>query len=617
MISQASHGRSDSPPSGIGNECLVTSGCGCGGASANNSNQLPIYCNTCITNRLEPDIDVQRYHLTDSSEESLIPGTQPTGSGHSVNPSVIHCSLENENSQTNSNFHNYEKYPQDLSLPALSMPMIIENRVTRQMIPDTPSPRQSHFDKPITNATLESMGKGMVILIQPEDQVEGKKLLNNPIILNRMLIKQFKHVQIQDIRVNHRKGLVALESKTALTNNQIDELANITNLDNIKVKCYIPNSDAVTYGVVSPIDIDIQVDELQKYMTTRSDIEIHSITRLKKRENNVWIDSPSIKIAFRTRTIPTTVYFECVRYNVRPYTATPMQCFKCQRLGHTTKSCRATISRCMICSGPHTKDTCTANLQKCANCGGEHLSNSRDCRFIKDAMQIEKLKANNNMSYSQARNEVIRNKETHNREILIGESQDYNLNIPRQDTTIPTRSNTDAHRQDTPQFNRSYSQVVSSNRKRNAYVNQTKTVRVSSETQTERCECLDKEFFIKLKQMILEVMKINFSSESARSRELLVENSIRNVFGMEAADQNLDGNNNETIESTVHLKKRKLENNEPSTEDDNVISDESNISDAESIFTTIEKVQVKKKKENNINKNKQNRRNKKKKQNGQ
>ncbi len=48
-----------------------------------------------------------------------------------------------------------------------------------------------------------------------------------------------------------------------------------------------------------------------------------------------------------------------------------IQCFKCQRFGHTQSDCKAS-QRCLKCSGEHSHKNCKEANNKCANCGGEH-----------------------------------------------------------------------------------------------------------------------------------------------------------------------------------------------------------------------------------------------------
>ena len=79
-------------------------------------------------------------------------------------------------------------------------------------------------------------------------------------------------------------------------------------------------------------------------------------------------------------------------YKVRPYVGMPLQCYRCQRIGHTARGCRAKI-RCMVGSEEHVKEVCKATVERCANCRGSHKAKSKLCEHIRSASEMEKEKA--------------------------------------------------------------------------------------------------------------------------------------------------------------------------------------------------------------------------------
>ena len=77
------------------------------------------------------------------------------------------------------------------------------------------------------------------------------------------------------------------------------------------------------------------------------------------------------------------------------------QCFRCQKIGHTSVRCSRENPACAICAGDHNtrNHPCTATEgpkcgdiaacqhrgdYKCINCGGKHPAWARECRFIKE-----------------------------------------------------------------------------------------------------------------------------------------------------------------------------------------------------------------------------------------
>ena len=125
---------------------------------------------------------------------------------------------------------------------------------------------------------------------------------------------------------------------------------------------------------------------------------------------------------------------------------------------------------------------------------------------------------------------------------------------------------------------------------------------VNAETQTEKQSSIntdDANFFNKLKSFILELISLNVAKESSASQSLLADSALRNAFGI---DLRIEKNKNETnkdernmithMEKSTKKRNRKEATQDISTTDeDGVLSD--NSQDNENIWETIEKRQVK------------------------
>ena len=69
-------------------------------------------------------------------------------------------------------------------------------------------------------------------------------------------------------------------------------------------------------------------------------------------------------------------------YRMRPFVKSPLQCFNCQRFGHTARTCWRDSQTCRYCAGRHHSSQCKGDKQvtlKCANCGEGHATTSRAC----------------------------------------------------------------------------------------------------------------------------------------------------------------------------------------------------------------------------------------------
>ena len=167
-----------------------------------------------------------------------------------------------------------------------------------------------------------------------------------------------------------------------------------------------PNTDTIKSGVISPVSVDLDLNIIKRHLKCSNppSLVVASVERMKKRSNGKWIDSPSVKISFTGDTLPKSITIFHSFYRVRPYIPEPLQCFKCQRLGHRADSCKGK-TRCLLCGMGHTNKVCTLKEEKdfkCANCGGAHKANSRKCELFSKAKKIEEIRAKENKTYSQA-----------------------------------------------------------------------------------------------------------------------------------------------------------------------------------------------------------------------
>ena len=191
------------------------------------------------------------------------------------------------------------------------------------------------------------------------------------------------------------------------------ELTKITKLDTWDVDCYQPDSDILKSGVISPVDKDIDVADIEDNIeiVNTSDSweqppEIHKIERMKKKGG---IDSESIKVTFKANTLPEGIKILHSYYRIRPYVQEPLQCYKCQRMNHTAGSCD-NKPRCLLCGGEHDRKQCRVEDEtqhKCANCKGPHRANSMECEIFNKAKEIERVKAYTNATYKEAREQVL------------------------------------------------------------------------------------------------------------------------------------------------------------------------------------------------------------------
>ncbi|KAH9370726.1 hypothetical protein HPB48_013967 [Haemaphysalis longicornis] len=90
--------------------------------------------------------------------------------------------------------------------------------------------------------------------------------------------------------------------------------------------------------------------------------------------------SRCLKVVFQCASLPASVKVGYVRHRVRPYVPRPLQCHKCQKLGHVSAACKNAVA-CKRCGDAHDHVKSKGTL-KCANCSGPHEATSNECPKI-------------------------------------------------------------------------------------------------------------------------------------------------------------------------------------------------------------------------------------------
>ena len=212
-----------------------------------------------------------------------------------------------------------------------------------------------------------------------------------------------------DSRPNKKLGLIAVEIKEDFDVTGIEE---ITLVKGIEIECTVKKADAIVrYGVIHPLSLEADLEEIKTLITPRGSNagsvgKVLAIERLKRRAGAIRVDSLSVKITFEGNILPEAISIEWSHYKVSPYVQPPLQCFKCQRMGHVAARCNSQ-TRCMLCSGNHNRTDCTVDPaeHKCANCKGEHRANDPICPHYKQAKEVEVLRSTQKerMNYHQAK----------------------------------------------------------------------------------------------------------------------------------------------------------------------------------------------------------------------
>jgi len=121
-------------------------------------------------------------------------------------------------------------------------------------------------------------------------------------------------------------------------------------------------------------------------------------------------------LTFNTPTAPPHINIGYLRVKVNTYVPNPLRCFNCQKFGHGNKFCRSETV-CCRCSGKHTEEG-WENAVKCTNCSRPHMASSKECPVWLQGKEVQKVKAEGNLSFPQARQIVVQRNTAYQRPYL-------------------------------------------------------------------------------------------------------------------------------------------------------------------------------------------------------
>ena len=178
-----------------------------------------------------------------------------------------------------------------------------------------------------------------------------KDLINNPLeIISVIKASKFGKLNIDDITTDIRKGLLVTKIKNP-TQAIILELLAVKTLGKWPVTVYVPNRDRFRIGVISPVSTSTTTDigKLKEAISMKYKLE--AIEKLNRyTQDRTWIPSVSVKLVFDEPVLPSeiTVGHSFYKVSVRPYINQLVQCYRCQRIGHTANGCRSQVC-CRVC----------------------------------------------------------------------------------------------------------------------------------------------------------------------------------------------------------------------------------------------------------------------------
>ncbi|GFY28849.1 uncharacterized protein TNCV_4719821 [Trichonephila clavipes] len=134
-----------------------------------------------------------------------------------------------------------------------------------------------------------------------------------------------------------------------------------------------------------------------------SDQGVTQVRRITIKKDSTCLPTKHIILTFYSLKLPATIkagYLNC------KYIPKLLCCFQCQRFGHSQTSGRGQLTCSRCASAGHSSTDCILE-PKCINCSQSHASESKLCPKWKLEKQIQEIKTNKNISYSEARKLIV------------------------------------------------------------------------------------------------------------------------------------------------------------------------------------------------------------------
>lgn len=177
-------------------------------------------------------------------------------------------------------------------------------------------------------------------------------------------------------------------------------LLNMTNIVDVKVSVSPHRTLNTIRGVISEDDLlDSSEEEILEGLKHAG---VVAVKRIIFRKNGQETPSKHLILTFERHELPVNVKAGYLHCRVRPYIPNPQRCYRCQRFGHGTRSCRGRETCAKCGSEEHVADVCES-IPHCSNCNGPHPAYSRACPLFQQEKEILALKAKENIPYPEAK----------------------------------------------------------------------------------------------------------------------------------------------------------------------------------------------------------------------
>ena len=119
-----------------------------------------------------------------------------------------------------------------------------------------------------------------------------------------------------------------------------------------------------------------------------------------KKEGKV-IPTNTLFLTFGSPDVPKEITVGYLKVKVALFVPIPMRCFNCNKFGHTNQRCKVSAKR-PDCGKDKHEGRCEGP-KLCSNCNGLHASSAKDCPVWQEEKEIQRVRVEKRISFSEAR----------------------------------------------------------------------------------------------------------------------------------------------------------------------------------------------------------------------
>ncbi|KAH9383357.1 hypothetical protein HPB48_024572 [Haemaphysalis longicornis] len=214
------------------------------------------------------------------------------------------------------------------------------------------------------------------VLVQPKDNQSSVKI--DPAYLFASIVKLLCEPPSHFRGIGNRRWLLNVHSIRSVI-----RLLFCERLCGIQVKVTVPDSFRKNCGIIKGVSETYGDGEILTCLNPQGVLHAQRAVIFDDDGTVGFTQTTTDKVLLtfeQSRQRPQKVQLGASWHTVSDFNDRPARCFKCQRLGHVSRHCLASL-RCKQCCGHHDITDCQNGHQRrcCANCGGPHYPSYKGC----------------------------------------------------------------------------------------------------------------------------------------------------------------------------------------------------------------------------------------------